>query len=312
GLLKAVGATPPLVAGVLLTEHLTLALAAAVAGLVIGRLAAPLLTTPGAGLLGTAGAPSLTAPVVVLVLAVALAVAVVATFVPALRAARTSTVEALADAPHPPRRRGWVIRRSARLPVPLLLAARLAARRPRRVLLNVLSIAVTVSGIVAVLFAHAVLTVSEFGMSAGSANPNLFDVGFTSKAQREDQVLLIITLMLAVLAAVNAVFITQATVQDTRHAAAVTRALGASPQQLLAGLSLAQVLPALAGAILGIPAGYALFTVANQGGTASQPPAWWLIAAVAGAVLTVAVLTSVPARLGTRRPVAQILQSEIA
>jgi ABC-type antimicrobial peptide transport system permease subunit len=196
--------------------------------------------------------------------------------------------------------------------VPLLLAARLAARRPRRTLLNVLSIAVTVSGIVAVLFAHAVLTVSQFGASAGSANLNLFDVGFTSKAQREDQVLLVITVMLAALAALNAIFITQATVQDTRRASAVTRALGATPRRLTAGLSLAQVLPALAGAILGIPAGYGLFTIANQGGTASQPAAWWLIAAVAGTMLAVAVFTSVPARIGARRPVAQILQAETA
>ena len=135
-------------------------------------------------------------------------------------------------------------------------------------------------------------------------------MGFTSKAQREDQVLLIISIMLAALAAVNAVFITQATVRDTSHASAVTRALGATPQQLTAGLSLAQVLPALAGALLGIPMGYGLFTAANQGGTASDPPAWWLIAAVLGTMLAVAVLTSIPARIGARRPVAQILQSE--
>ena len=57
GLLKAVGGTPALVAGVLLAEYLALALIAAAAGLVTGRLAAPLLTDPGTGLLGTAGAP---------------------------------------------------------------------------------------------------------------------------------------------------------------------------------------------------------------------------------------------------------------
>lgn len=310
GLLKAVGGTPGLVAGVLLAEHLTVALAAAAAGLVIGRLTAPLLTSPGAGLLGTADAPSLTVPAAAAVLAAALAVAAAATFVPALRAARTSTVRALADAPSPPRRRAWVIRRSAGLPVPALLAVRLAARRPRRTLLTVLSITVTVSGIVAVLFARAVLAVSQLGVSAGSANLNLFDVGFTSRAQRDDQVLLIITVMLAALAAVNAICITQATAQDTRHAAAVTRALGATPRQLTAGLSLAQVLPSLAGAILGIPAGYGLFTLASQGGTASQPPAWWLIAAVLGTMLAVAALTALPARIGARRPVARILQSE--
>ena len=312
GLLKAVGSTPSLVAAVLLAEHLTVALLAAVAGLVAGWLAAPLLTSPGTGLLGTAGAPALTPATVAVVVAVALAVAIVATFVPALRAARSSTVRALANAARPPRRRAWLIRGSARLPVPLLLAIRLTARRPRRLLVSMLSITVTVSGIVAVLFAHATLAVSQFGMSAGSANLNLFDVGFASRAQREDQVLLIVTILLGALAAVNAIFITQATVQDTRQPTAVTRALGATPQQVTAGLSGAQILPALAGALLGIPGGYLLFSVASQGGTASQPPAWWLIVAVLDTVLVVAALTAIPVRAGAQRPVAEILEAELS
>ena len=70
---------------------------------------------------------------VVVVVAVALAVAVVATFFPAVRAARTSTVSALADAARSRAGGGWLIARSARLPVPLLLAVRVAARRPRRI-----------------------------------------------------------------------------------------------------------------------------------------------------------------------------------
>jgi putative ABC transport system permease protein len=308
GLLKAVGSTPSLVAAILLAEHLTVALLAAGAGLVAGWQAAPLLTSPGAGLLGTAGAPALTPATVAVVVGAALAVAMVATFIPAIRAAQSSTVQALANAARPPRRQAWLIRGSARLPVPLLLAIRLTARRPRRLLVSVLSITVTVSGIVAVLFAHATLAVSQFGVSAGSANVNLFDVGFASRAQREDQVLLIVTILLGALAAVNAIFITQATVQDTRHPAAVTRALGATPQQVTAGLSAAQIMPALAGAVLGIPGGYLLFSVASQGGTASQPPAWWLIVAVLGTVLVVAVLTAIPARVGARRPLAGILE----
>ncbi|MGH3120208.1 MAG: FtsX-like permease family protein, partial [Streptosporangiaceae bacterium] len=96
GLLKAVGSTPGLVAAVLLAENLILALAAAAAGLAAGWLAAPLITSPGAGLVGSPGAPSLTLPSAALVVAVALAVALAATFVPAVRAARTSTVSALA------------------------------------------------------------------------------------------------------------------------------------------------------------------------------------------------------------------------
>jgi FtsX-like permease family len=147
GLLKAVGGTPGLVAAVLLAEYLLVALVADAAGLAIGSLAAPLLTDSSAGLIGGAGTPSMTIATIGWVTAAALGVAVLATLVPALRAARSSTVNALADAPRPPRRVGWLIAVSARLPVPLLLALRVAARRPRRVVLGVVSIAITVSGI---------------------------------------------------------------------------------------------------------------------------------------------------------------------
>jgi putative ABC transport system permease protein len=310
GLLKAVGGTPVLVAGVLLAEYLALATVAAGAGLAVGRLAAPLLTNPGTGLLGSAGTPQLTVSTIAVVVAVALAVATVATFVPALRAARTSTVGALSGTARQPRQRAWLIAYSARFPVPLLLAARLAGRRPRRVLLGTLSIAITVSGIVAVLFAHATLAVSQFGTSVGTANPGQFDVGFISEAARENQVLLIVTIMLVALAAVNAIFITRATVHDSRHASAVARALGTTPGQLTAALSATQVLPALAGALLGIAGGFGLFTAANQAGSASQPPAWWLAAAVLGTLILVTALTAIPARAGARLPVAEVLQGD--
>lgn len=310
GLLKAVGGTPALVAGVLLAEYLALAVIAAAAGLAVGRLASPLLTNPAAGLLGTAGTPQLTPASIGLVVAVALAVVALATFVPALRAARTSTIHALADGTRQPRRHARLIGYSSRLPVPLLLAARLAARRPRRTVLAALSIAVTVSGIVSVLFAHATLAIAQSGTSAGTADPGLLDVGFISQTARENQVLLVVTVMLVALAAVNAIFITWATVQDSRHAAAVTRALGATPGQITAGLSAAQVLPAILGALLGIAGGYGLFTVANQGGSVSQPPAWWLVAATLGTLAAVTALTSIPARLGTRLPVAETLQAD--
>ena len=135
GLLKAVGGTPGLVAAVLLAEYLLVAVVAAAAGLAIGALTAPLLTESSAGLIGSAGTPSLTWSTVGLVTGVALGVAVLATAVPAVRGARTSTVSALADAARPPHRTGWLIPLSARLPVPLMLALRVAARRPRRTVL---------------------------------------------------------------------------------------------------------------------------------------------------------------------------------
>jgi putative ABC transport system permease protein len=295
GLLKAVGATPRLVAAVLLAEYLVVALAAAAAGLAIGSLTAPLLTEASAGLLGSAGARTVTAPTAGVVTAVALAVAVVATFIPAVRAARTSTVLALADSARPPRRTGWLIAISARLPVPLLLGLRVAARRPRRVVLAVLSIAITVSGLVAALAAHA-----ELAHSSSSV-----------RADRLNHVLLAITITLVALAAVNAIFITWATALDARRSSALERALGATPQQVSAGLSAAQVLPALAGAILGIPGGLALLAAVDPDKT-TMPPLWQLLAVAPATALVVACLAAVPARLSARRPVADTLRSELA
>ncbi|MFD1544858.1 FtsX-like permease family protein [Nonomuraea guangzhouensis] len=298
GLLKAVGGTPSLVAAVLLAEYLLVAVVAAAAGLAIGALTAPLLTESSAGLVGSAGTASLTWSTIGLVTAVALGVAVVATAVPAVRAARSSTVSALADAARPPRRTGWLITVSAQLPVPLLLASRVAARRPRRVVLAVVSIAVTVSGVYVLLVLNAFL-----GDQPGT--------GAYTAAQVETlrHVLLVWTVILLSLAAVNAIVITWATVLDNRHASALARALGATPGEMTVALAAAQVLPALVGAVLGVfPGGWALFAAINAitGGDsdkATLPVPWQLIAVVLATVLAVAALTSVPAHLGGRRPV---------
>jgi ABC-type lipoprotein release transport system permease subunit len=132
-----------------------------------------------------------------------------------------------------------------------------------------------------------------------------------SQTDRMTQVLLVITITLVALAAVNAIFITWATALDARHASALVRALGATPRQVSAGLSAAQVLPALTGAILGIPGGIGLISAVDPDST-TLPPLWQLLAVVPGTVLVVAALTAIPARIGARRPVAEILQSELA
>jgi ABC-type lipoprotein release transport system permease subunit len=307
GLLKAVGGTPSLVAAVLLAEYVLVAIVAAAAGLAVGSLTAPLLTESSAGLIGSAGTPSMTMSTVGLVTAVALGVAVVASVVPAVRAARSSTVDALADSARPPRRTGWLIAISARLPVPLLLALRVAARRPRRVVLGVVSIAITVSGIFVALVLNAFLTTQPLAAGYDDAQVELLR-----------QVLLVVMVILLALAAVNAIFITWATVLDNRHSSALARALGATPGEVSSALAAAQVLPALAGAILGVfPGGFALFAAINAitGGDsdrATLPPLWQLLALVAGTVLVVALLTTIPARLGGRRPVGEVLQAEHA
>jgi putative ABC transport system permease protein len=112
---------------------------------------------------------------------------------------------------------------------------------------------------------------------------------------------------------VNAILVTWATVLDARHMSALTRALGATPEQVSAGISTAQALPALIGALLGVPGGLGLFA-AVKGGTGPMvyPPVWWLAASVLGTVAAVVAITYVPARLGARRPAAEVLQSELA
>jgi ABC-type antimicrobial peptide transport system permease subunit len=303
GLLKAAGGTPGLIAATFLAENLSLALLAAAAGLAAGWLAAPLLTSPGAALVGAPGAPSLTPLMVVGVVALALAVALTSTLVPAIRAARTSTVAALADAARAPQRWGTLISLSRRLPVPALFGLRLAARRPRRALLSAASIAVTVAGIVAVLAFHATVNGRLPGGPAGRlANPVI---------SRDEQMLAVITVVLIILAALNATFTAWATVLDARRASALMRALSASSQQVSAGLMVAQVLSALPGAILGVPLGIALFKAVAGSGTA-PPSVLWLAATVLATLLAVAGLTTVPARIGARQPPAEILQAETA
>lgn len=78
----------------------------------------------------------------------------------------------------------------------------------------------------------------------------------------------------------------------------------------MAGLSAAQVLPAVFGALLGIPAGTALYGAVQNGGPQGSPSAWWVLAMVAGLLLGVAALTAIPARIGALRSAAAILQAE--
>ena len=303
GLLKAAGATPGLIAATFLAENLLLALVAAAAGLTAGVLTAPLLTSPGAALTGAPGAPSLTPLMVVAVLAVALAVTLASTLTPAIRAARSSTVRALASTARPPRRHGALIRLSSKLPVPVLFGLRIAARRPRRALLSAASIAVTVTGIVALLAFHATAGQQRVSGPRGLSNPVL---------GRDEQILTVLTVVLLTLSVLNASCATWATVLDTRRVSALSRALGATPRQLSAGLAAAQVIPALPGALLGIPLGIELFAVANSAGIVTVPSARWLLATVAGTLVGVAALTTIPARIGARRSVAEILRSETA
>lgn len=301
GLLKATGAGPAMVAAVHLAEYLVLGVAAAGAGLFAGLSVAPTLIQPTAGLLGTVGTQPPTLRLVAAALGLALAIAVTATLMPVVRAVTTSTAHALADAATPPRRRRWLIRLSRPLPTALLIGIRVNARRPRRARLLTVNTLVTTTVLTAVLM--------------NQAQDKHFEVGRSEliipQAKAIDEALLVITIVLLVLALINAVVNTWTAVLDARHPLALARALGATPGQAGAGLAVAQLLPAIPGAVAGVPAGVMLYVIASRG-QIHYAPGSWLLAAGVGVLLVTTALTALPAIIIARRPVADTLGTKPA
>jgi putative ABC transport system permease protein len=298
GLLKAVGATPGLITAVLLTEYLTLALLADALGLTAARLAEPAIINPTASLITAATGP--TGSTIAVTTVIALAVAALTTLGPTVRALRTETVAALADTAHRPQHRARLTRLSALLPAPLLLGLRLIARRPGRAVLHACSTTATLTMITALLMIYAQ---PEKGYGLGSSNlSNL-------RADQGRHVMLAVTAALITLAVVNTMTITWTTALEARPTMAIARTLGATPGQITAGLSTAQLLPTLPGAITGIPIGIILY-LPFSAGQVTMPPAWWLLTAALAPLLATAALTAMPARIAAHRSVAQTLSAE--
>ncbi|WP_405085309.1 FtsX-like permease family protein [Microbispora sp. NBC_01389] len=305
GLLKAVGATPGLIATVLLTEYLALALIGDALGLVIARLTVPGIAGPTASRIGDAAGPG--GATVATATALAVAVAVLSTLRPTLRAMRTATVTALAAAAHQPRHRPrhqrLLTALSALLPTPLLLGLRLTARRPGRAVLQACSTATTVIATVALLTVYS-QEERGYGLNGSSVLPDL-------RGELDRRLMLAVVVLLVALAVVNTVTLTWTTAMEARATMAVARTLGATPGQIAAGLSAAQVLPALPGAMAGVPLGIGvcgLFSARNT----IMPPVSWMFAAALVTLLVTAAFTALPARLAARRPVARTLSAEAA
>ncbi len=119
-----------------------------------------------------------------------------------------------------------------------------------------------------------------------------------------------LSVILVVLAAISATFTAWATVIDSRAATALARALGATPRQIMSGLTTAQLLPGLAAACVGIPAGLLLYQLAGGHLSEAKPPLPLLLAVIPATLLVVATLTAIPARVGGRRSVAAVLRAE--
>ncbi|MFI6908217.1 FtsX-like permease family protein [Nonomuraea sp. NPDC050394] len=301
GLLKAVGATPGLIAAVLLTEYLAVALLADVLGLVIARLTVPVIASPTASRVGDVGGPS--GSIIAATTVLAVAVAVLSALRPTLRALRTATIAALSETVHRPRHRPRLTALSALLPTPFLLGLRLTARRPGWVVLQACSTATTLIALTGLL-SLSVQSSRGYGLNGSTALPNL-------RAENSGHLLIVVSALLIALAVVNIIAFTWTTAMEARPSLAIARALGATPGQVSAGLSIAQLLPCLPGALIGVPLGSGVFSVFSPGNAIHAPDSWMLIAALATLLVTVA-LTALPAHMAARRPVVPVLTADAA
>ncbi|RKN45597.1 ABC transporter permease [Streptomyces hoynatensis] len=291
--LKAAGAGPGAVTLVLLAQPLLLTLLATALGLTAGTLAAPHLVDPGAGLLHPVVPPGSGAVLAAVLLAAV--VALTGALAPAVRAARASTAQALAEPgrafTHHPRLNAA----TAYLPTPLLLGVRLLARRPGRAALASAGTAATTIMVTALLAFHAELGTAPTALTSGPME---------ARTDQTGRVLLGVTLVLVALSTLNTVLLGRSTAVQARRSLTVARTLGATPGQVVAALCVAQLLPAAPGVAFGIPTGLGLYWFF---GTQVTPPGLWLLAAACAILLAVAALTALPAWLHTREPAGRVL-----
>ncbi len=297
-LLKAVGAGPGTVTAVLLAQYLLLTFLATALGLAAGTLAAPHLVDPSAGLLDTAGPPD--SGTVFAAVFLAVVVAVTGALGPAVRAARNSTVQTLADPAHTLTRHPRLNAVTAYLPTSLLLGVRLLARRPGRAALAAAGTAATTIMVTALLTFHAELDATPAFKRFGPIEVRTDQTG---------QVLLAVTFALVALSTLNTVLLSWGTAVQARRALTITRTLGATPGQVVAAHCVTQLLPAVPGVAAGIPAGLGLYWLFA---TPVTPPGSWLLTAALAILLAIAVLTALPAWVHTREPAGRVLNAEAA
>jgi len=173
--------------------------------------------------------------------------------------------------------------------------------------LTTVSLTIAVTMVVAAITLQSEVNVREQSHTVGISG--LLDSS-SSIGGRVTHVVWILGAVLVVLAGINAIFTTWATVIDAQRPTALARALGATPRQISAGLTSAQLVAGLVAACIGVPAGLGLYQLAG-GNVAKANPSILLLAAVLPCTLVaVALFTFVPARAGARRSVADVLRSE--
>ncbi len=323
GVLKATGLTPRHVAGLFLAEQLTVAAAGCALGVVAGRFATPLFTSKSAALLAASETPPLEPGRTTIAVAVVLGLVALFTFVPALRAARRTTAATLHGGLSSTAGRSRLGRTAERLGLPLAasLGARGSFARPGRATLTLLSLALTVTAAVCTLGMEASLDVATTPPPAPALDAKLADVPAWDPVDDDaaegatfrpivyglDGVLLFVGL-------VNLVATLILTTRERVRDLGLLKAVGLTPRQLLGSVLSSQAILAVVAALVGIPAGLALFRLAI-GLTGSTDefayPAWWSLPLLAvGTVCLVALITAPLARRAAGLRVADALRYE--
>jgi ABC-type lipoprotein release transport system permease subunit len=122
-----------------------------------------------------------------------------------------------------------------------------------------------------------------------------------------NNVMLALTLLLAVMSAVNVLFVTATVASDARRSLAIARAAGATPATAGAAVAFSQLVPASVGTTLGGAAG--LLLVHAFGGHLVAPRPYVTVVAAVAAVLAVLALAAWPGYTEARRPVAGTLRT---
>ena len=130
--------------------------------------------------------------------------------------------------------------------------------------------------------------------------------GNGARTQSVNHVAGALTALLLTVAAISILFVTWATIIETRPTNALARALGASPRQFTTGLTATQVIAALAG----LPAGFVLYAVVGGNPTRTNLPVLLFLAIIPITMTAVAALAAIPARIAALAPVAPSLRSD--
>jgi ABC-type antimicrobial peptide transport system permease subunit len=304
GLLKAVGLTPRQVTAVFALEAAALGLIAVVIGFAIGTVLAPRLASPSAEtLLGSTTVS--TSPWHLLAAAVpVLLILAAGARSSTRRSTRFSVLQSIQAGAVTPASRSLVARVVSAVPVPVPLALGLNdlfARRHRALRLAG-AIALTGAAIVFALSMKATLDAQPAG-EVSDVTVELPVLVYTLDA------------VLVLIAATTLVAIALLSVRERIRDYGVLKTVGLTPGQIASSLVSAHAVLAVAAAVLSIPIGIALYLGLFQisGGDTEElvlAPWWWLALVPIGTVLTVIVVTGLPARLATRIPTADALRYE--